>query len=96
MAIYTLPNESEYNTGLDYFNQTDQNVYKFIKEVETANTPTKTFVSGSNVNIPRMTQQQWTESSYDNYNYIRISTYTYNGDTYTRKNVLETFEIQNK
>jgi len=96
MATHTLPNGSEYNTGLDYFNQTDQNVYKFIKEIETANTPTKTFVSGANANIPRMTQQQWTESSYDNYNYIRTSIYTYDGDTYTRKHVLETFEIQNK
>ena len=96
MPTYTLPNGSTWNTGLDYFNQTDPTAYKFIKEVETANTPIKTFVSGANANIPRMTQQQWTESSYDNYNYIRTTTYTYKGDTYTRQYVTETFEIQSK
>jgi hypothetical protein len=96
MATYTLPNGSTWNTGLDYFSQTDESAYKFIREIETANTPTKIFISGSNVNIPRITQQQWIESSYDNYNYIRTSTYTYEGDTYTRNHVLETFEIQNK
>jgi len=96
MATYTLPNGSTWNTGLDYFKQTDENVYQFIKEVETANTPVKTFVSGANANIPRMTQQQWTESSYDNYNYIRNTVYTYKGNTYTRQHVTETFEIQSK
>jgi len=94
MATYTLPNGSTWNTGLDYFKQTDQNVYQFIKEVEAANTPVKTFISGAST--PRMTQQQWTESSYDNYNYIRNTVYTYDGNTYTRKHVAETFEIQSK
>ena len=96
MATYTLPNGSTWNTGLDYFNQTDPTAYKFIREVEVANTPIKTFVSGANANIPRMTQQQWTESSYDSYNYVRTTTYTYKGDTYTRQHVTETFEIQSK
>ncbi len=96
MATHTLPNGSTWNTGLSYFKQTDENVYQFIEEVETANTPVKTFIFGANVNIPRITQQQWTESSYDNYNYIRTTNYTYDGNTYVRQHVTETFEIQSK
>jgi len=94
MATYTLPNGSTWNTGLDYFKQTDENVYQFIKEIEAANTPVKTSISGAPT--PRTSQQQWIESSYDNYNYIRTTTYTYDGNTYVRKHVQETFEIQSK
>ena len=96
MALYTLPNGSTYNTGYPFFQQPDSGSYDFMEEVTTANIPIKTFLSGSNPNIPRIKTQTWTESSYDTYNYIRKTEYGYNGNTYTRQDVYESFEIQSK
>ena len=96
MALYTLPNGSTYNTGYSFFQQPDSGSYKFMGEVVEANTPVQTFLSGSNPNIPRVKTQIWTESSYDDYDYIRKTEYGYNGNTYTRQNVYESFEIQSK
>jgi len=96
MAIYTLPNGSQYNTGLGFFNQTDLDCYKFIREVELGNTPVLTQISGSNSSIPRTIKREFTETSYDTYNYIKTTEYQYKGDTYEISNVNESFIIQNK
>ena len=96
MAIYTLPNGSTYNTGLGYFGQTDETVYDFIEQVETVNTASITSVSGINPNIPRVTSRTWTETSYDNYNYIKKTQYTYQGSSYVIDNVNEEFLIEGK
>ena len=96
MAIYTLPNGSQYNTGLEFSNQTDLDCYKFIREVELGNTEVKTQISGSNSSIPRTIKREFTETSYDTYNYIKTSEYQYNGDTYEINHVNESFIIQNK
>lgn len=95
MAIYTLPNGSTWNTGLPY-NEQSTGSYEFIDQVERANTPVKTFISGQNPNLPRVTSQTWTETSYDTYNYISKETYTYKDNSYTKQNVVDTFEIENK
>lgn len=96
MAVYTLPNGSEYNTGYSFFEQPDSGSYKFMGEVVEANTPIKTFISGSNPNIPRIKTETWTESGYENYDYIRKTEFGYIDGTYTRQSVVETFEIQSK
>mgnify|MGYP003129672019 CR=1 FL=1 len=96
MAVYTLPNGSTYNTGLGYFGQTDETVYDFIEQVETANTASITSISGVNPNIPRVTSRTWIETSYDNYNYIRKTQYTYLDTSYVIKTVDEQFLIEGK
>ena len=96
MAIYTLPNGSTYNTGLGYFGQTDAAVYDFMQEITLANTASITSVSGINPNIPRVTSRTWTETSYDNYNYIRKTQYIYRGSSYVIDDVNEEFLIEGK
>lgn len=96
MAIYTLPNGSTWNTGLSYFEQPDVEAYNFVGEVETGNEPVQTFISGPNPNLPRVKTQTWTETSYDDYNYIYTTSFSYKGNSYTKQNVLETFTIENK
>ena len=96
MALYTLPNGSTYNTSLPFNQQPDTGSYEFMDEVEIGNTPIKISIPGVNPNIPRVKTQTWTESSYDGYDYIRKTEYGYNGNTYTRQNVYESFEIQSK
>ena len=96
MAVVTLPNGATWNTGLSYFEQSDAEAYNFIGEVETGNTPVKTFISGSNPNLPRIKTQTWTETSYDNYDYIYTTSYSYKGNSYTKQNVQETFQIESK
>ena len=96
MAVYTLPNGSTYNTGLGYFGQTDDAVYDFMQEITLANTASITSVSGVNPNIPRVTSRTWTETSYDNYNYIRKTQYMYRGSSYVIDDVNEEFLIEGK
>ena len=96
MAIVTLQNGSTWNTWLSYFEQPDLGSYDFISQVETGNTPIKTFISGPNPDLPRVKTQTWTETSYDNYNYIYTTSYSYKGNSYTKQNVQETFQIETK
>jgi hypothetical protein len=96
MAIVTLPNGAQYNTGTPYIEQPDSGSFEFGSAVEFANNPTKTFISGSNPNLPRIKTQTWTETSYDNYNYIRVTSYNYAGSSYTKQFVTETFQIESK
>ena len=87
--------ESTWNTDLPY-NEQSTGSYEFIDQAERANTPVKTFISGQNSNLPRVTSQTWTETSYDTYNYICKETYTYKGNSYTKQDVVVTFEIESK
>ena len=96
MAVYTLPNGSEYNTGYSFFEQPDTGSYEFMTQVEMANTPVCTYLSGSNPNIPRVKTKTHTESGYENYDYIRKTEFGYTDNTYVRQTVTETFEIQSK
>ncbi len=97
MAIVTLPNGAEYNTGKDWDNQTDQQeVSDFITEIQTANIPTLNSLPGQNPNIPRITSRTWTETSYTGSNYIFNTNFSYQGDTYKNSNVSSTFTIEDK
>jgi hypothetical protein len=96
MAVYTLPNGSEYNTGYSFLEQPDSGSYEFMAQVETANTPICTYLSGSNPNIPRVKTKTLTETGYPDYDYIRKTEFGYTDNTYTRQSVTETFEIQSK
>ena len=97
MAIYTLPNGAEYNTGKDWDKQTDyQEVSDFITEIQTANTFTTSSISGLNPNLPRITSRTWTETSYTGSNYIFRVDFSYHGDTYKSSNVQSTFTIEDK
>lgn len=97
MAIVTLPNGSEYNTGKDWDKQTDyQEVSDFITEVQFANPPTATSMSGQNPDLPRITSRTWTETSYTGSNYIFRTNFSYQGDTYKSSNVSSIFTIEDK
>ena len=97
MAIVTLPNGAEYNTGKAWNEQPDyQEVSDFITEVQTANIPTATSMSGQNPNIPRIRSRTWTETSYTGSNYIFKTNFSYQGDTYKNSNISSTFTIEDK
>ena len=97
MAIVTLPNGAEYNTGRAWNEQTDyQEVSDFITEVQTANIPTATSMSGQNPNIPRIRSRTWTETSYTGSNYIFKTTYTYKDSSYAVRSVGDNFTIEDK
>ena len=96
MAIVTLPNGAQYNTGRDYLDQPDSGSEEFINEVQYANTPTATSISGENSNVPRITSRTWTETSYTGSNYIFKTYFSYQGNTYKSSNVRSTFTIEDK
>ena len=96
MAIVTLPNGSEYNTGLSWDNQPNTGSMEFINEVQFANSPTSTSISGQNSNIPRITSRTWTETSYTGSNYIFNTNFSYQGNTYKSSNISSTFTIEDK
>tara|TARA_R110002051_G_scaffold310217_1_gene383207 strand:+ start:829 stop:1119 length:291 start_codon:yes stop_codon:yes gene_type:complete len=96
MAIVTLPNGSEYNTGKPWNQQLDTGSSEFITEVMFANIPTATSMSGQNLNVPRITSRTWTETSYTGSNYIFNTNFSYEGNTYKSSNVRSTFTIEDK
>jgi len=96
MAIVTLPNGAEYNTGLPWDNQPDPSTQEFIEEVQYANTSTTSSIPGQNPNLQRITSITWTETSYTGSNYIFKTNFSYIGDTYKNENILSTFTIEDK
>ena len=96
MAIYTLPNGSEYNTGLDYDNQPDQDCYDFTFEVRNGNTPTIVTTPGQDPNLPRPITRTFTETSYTGSNYILQVEFSYRGNSYISNGVHTTFTIEDK
>ena len=96
MAVYTLPNSASYDTGLAFNAQPDITVYDFMDQMQTANTASITTISGVNANIPRVTSRTWIETSYNNYNYIRKTDRTYQGDGYIIASINEQFLIEGK
>ena len=96
MAIVTLPNGAEYNTGRAWNDQPDTGSMEFVGEVQFANPPTSTSISGQNSNVPRITSRTWTETSYTGSNYIFKTNFSYQGDTYKNSNISSTFTIENK
>jgi len=96
MAIVTLPNGAKYNTGKAWNEQPDTGSMEFIGEVQFANSPTTSSVSGQNPNLPRITSRTWTETSYTGSNYIFITNFSYQGNTYKSSNVQSTFTIEDK
>ena len=96
MAIVTLPNGSQYNTGIPWDNQPDSGSMDFITEVQFANISTTSSISGQNPNIPRVTSRTWTETSYTGSDYIFQTKFSYQGNTYLSSNVQSTFTIQDK
>ena len=96
MAIVTLPNGAEYNTGKPWDQQPDTGSAEFINEITFGNIPTATSMSGQNSNVPRITSRTWTETSYTGSNYIFRTNYSYQGNTYLSSNVQSTFTIEDK
>lgn len=96
MAIVTLPNGAEYNTGRSWDNQPDSGSMEFIEEVQFANTSTTSSISGQNINIPRITSRTWTETSYTGSNYIFNTNFSYQGNTYKSSTISSTFTIEDK
>ena len=96
MAIVTLPNGAEYNTGLSWDNQPDSGSQEFIVEVQFANNPTTSSISGQNPSLPRITSRTWTETSYTGSNYTFKTDFSYIGDTYKNQSVSSTFKIEDK
>ena len=96
MAIITLPNGAQYNTGLPWDNQPDTGSLEFINEVQFACTPTTSSISGQNPTLPRITSRTWTETSYTGSNYTFKTNFSYIGDTYKNQSVSSTFTIENK
>ena len=96
MAIVTLPNGAQYNTGLPWDNQPDTGSIDFITEMQFANISTTSSISGQNPNIPRVTSRTWTETSYTGSDYIFQTKFSYQGNTYLSSNVQSTFTIQDK
>lgn len=96
MAIYTLPNRSQYNTALAYDQQTDTGSISFIENVQNNNEAVSTSIAGENSNIPRIKTMTWTDTSYTGSNYIFKSTYNYNGNSYICSGIQNTFNIEDK
>ncbi len=96
MAIYTLPNGSQYNTALEYDQQTDTGSMSFIESVQNNNEAVSTSIAGKNSNIPRIKTMTWTDTSYPSSNYIFKSTYNYNKNSYICSGVQNIFNIEDK
>ena len=96
MALYTLPNGSTYNTGLDYYQQPDTGSYKFMGEVVEANTPVQITTPGQDPNLPRPITRTHTETSYTGSNYILQIDISYRGNSYISDGIYTTFTIEDK
>jgi len=96
MAIVTLPNGAEYNTGKAWNDQPDTGSFEFIEEVQVAGTPSKITEPGLDPNLPRAVSRTWTETSYTGSNYIFKTTYTYQDSSYAVRSVGDNFTIEDK
>ena len=96
MALYTLPNGSTYNTGLDYENQPDPDCYDFTSEVQLGNSPTIITTPGQDPNLPRPITRTYTETSYTESNYILQVNISYQGNSYISNGIYTTFTIEDK
>ena len=96
MAIVTLPNGAEYNTGIHWSDQPDTGSIEFIEQVQTSNDPTKITEEGMDPTLPRAISRTWTETSYTGSNYIFKTTYTYRDRSYAVTSVGDIFKIEDK
>ena len=97
MAIVTLPNGAEYNTGLPFDEQPDgEKTEQFIDQIQTANTASKITISGQDPSLSRPTSYTWTETSYTGSNYIWKQSVSYINDTYKVRGTSFEFKIEDK
>ena len=69
MAVYTLPNGSEYDTNLDWGHQSSGS-QEFWLEVQETTTPIQTTEQTRNPNRNRVLKEVYTNTSYSGSNYI--------------------------
>jgi len=96
MAIYNLPNGSTYDTSYPYDDQPDETFYNFTYQIQKSITPVIVTKTGQDPNVLRPTSYTWTETSYNDYNYIVKNELFYIGNTYRSAGCKLTFERQNK
>lgn len=101
MAIITLPNGAQYDTGLPWNDQPDSGSYTFMGEIQQSQTPVEIKEQTRNPNLERILSQTWTDTSYTGSNYVYKTTYNYkfgSGDSkcFALSGTTDEFKIKSK
>ena len=101
MAIVTLPNGAQYDTGLPWNNQPDSGSYLFMDEIQETQSPIEIKEQTRNPNLERILSQTWIDTSYTGSNYVYKTSYSYkfgSGDSkcFALLGTVSEFKIENK